>query len=646
MKVAEEMRNFQSNVNNKANDDNMMKHTITPLLKLRKKILHHTKPIKLLIFCTSILLTITVAINPGLRRSIHFWSGMAPLIIEYNFLKYQRRFYAKWLEDETDGGKNGKGKNNNSNWHDIRLKRFHMRAAPRITSSMISLGGIYVKVGQLLSMCDLLPTEYMESLQILQDGLPPRKYEDISRIIEDSTGRRMEDMFYEFDEIPIGAASIGQAHRAILKMPNYNSTGTSTDDDDDINSNNNKNTDGLEVIVKVQYPEVARDFQTDFNNVDLAARFIEIGNTEFLQAVRERHFSELDYRNEAMNLREVQANMRRHGVEPNLVRIPSVMNETGICNDKVLVMEYLEGVNLKTVIEAEHNKIAKGLGQEDAVQLKNSLRKKMREHVNNGGGDGGRKRILSMLGKSKLVRVVGTSTAKILGFYGGIKQNIENASSSIKDGKDGIDKPPKRKKKKSKTNLSSILKTLVYVHGLQLLSDGVFNVDPHPGNVLILPDGRLGLLDYGMVGRFDEEERKSAARLVLAISRKDKETAAQIYNEAGYRMSWKEGDVVDPNMLYRIASTHFDRLDLSDIVVGVTSRKWKKKNGSGGSTKKRKIDVLKMLESVRETNIPMWIENARRLNGLLIGITQQALRPISLCKEWKGIATQALRSKE
>ena len=58
-------------------------------------------------------------------------------------------------------------------------------------------------------------------------------------------------------------------------------------------------------------------------------------------------------------------------------------------------------------------------------------------------------------------------------------------------------------------DLGAVLKTLVQVHGHQLLIDGVYNADPHPGNVIVLEDGRLGLIDYGMVGRLGRAERES-----------------------------------------------------------------------------------------------------------------------------------------
>ncbi|SDJ85286.1 ubiquinone biosynthesis protein [Lentzea albidocapillata subsp. violacea] len=55
----------------------------------------------------------------------------------------------------------------------------------------------------------------------------------------------------------------------------------------------------------------------------------------------------------------------------------------------------------------------------------------------------------------------------------------------------------------------------------QVMLDGVFHADPHPGNVLLLADGRLGLLDFGSVGRIDSALRSALQRLLLAIDRSD-----------------------------------------------------------------------------------------------------------------------------
>ena len=55
----------------------------------------------------------------------------------------------------------------------------------------------------------------------------------------------------------------------------------------------------------------------------------------------------------------------------------------------------------------------------------------------------------------------------------------------------------------------------------QVLADGLFHADPHPGNILLLTDGRLGLIDFGSVGRLDSELRAALQRLLLALDRRD-----------------------------------------------------------------------------------------------------------------------------
>lgn len=55
----------------------------------------------------------------------------------------------------------------------------------------------------------------------------------------------------------------------------------------------------------------------------------------------------------------------------------------------------------------------------------------------------------------------------------------------------------------------------------EIVLDGVFHADPHPGNILVLDDGRLGLIDFGSVGRIDRQLRAALRRLFLAVERAD-----------------------------------------------------------------------------------------------------------------------------
>ena len=70
-----------------------------------------------------------------------------------------------------------------------------------------------------------------------------------------------------------------------------------------------------------------------------------------------------------------------------------------------------------------------------------------------------------------------------------------------------------------------------------MLIDGDYNAnaDPYPGNALIMPDGRLDLLDYGMVGRMSAVDRGKAVKTVLALADGNVERTAAIYTAAGYQ---------------------------------------------------------------------------------------------------------------
>ena len=91
------------------------------------------------------------------------------------------------------------------------------------------------------------------------------------------------------------------------------------------------------------------------------------------------------------------------------------------------------------------------------------------------------------------------------------------------------------KKKKLKVNPGRVLKTLVRMHGIQILLSGTSNADLYPGNVVILLDGRLRLLDYGMVGRLSLRDRETIAKTIVALSDNDK-TTARINQQNGYKV--------------------------------------------------------------------------------------------------------------
>ena len=195
-----------------------------------------------------------------------------------------------------------------------------------------------------------------------------------------------------------------------------------------------------------------------------------------------------------------------------------------------------------------------------------------------------------------------------------------------------------------------------------MLVDGVYNADPHPGNVLVLPDGRVGLLDYGMVGRLTEVQRKSIAKVVLALAKGEagKQEVADIYWESGYQACWHSGEPHGVDAVHRFATFHLDRIDLSPVRIGARTLSELTLETTAGSnssvdvaadstattparpTVVKTMPIIKLLQSTVELSVPDWVEQARRLGGLLIGVSSQTARPISLAREWSPIAERVL----
>src|ERR1035441_1699528 len=75
------------------------------------------------------------------------------------------------------------------------------------------------------------------------------------------------------------------------------------------------------------------------------------------------------------------------------------------------------------------------------------------------------------------------------------------------------------------------INTLVKLMLHSIFEEGLFHADPHPGNVFVLPDGRLSLLDFGMTGVLDEPMRESLILLLEAIVKGDALAASEAYLE-------------------------------------------------------------------------------------------------------------------
>lgn len=412
--------------------------------KKRKKIIqqrhHHAKKrTSVLRFLTRFLLAMVVMLlvlywlHPGVRRSIQFWNAMVPVVVEYKYVVVKAEYVDGYAVDSPEMLQV--------------LHDYHSKTAPEILRIILYFGGIFVKIGQIISTVGtgFVPDAYIDALRPLQDGVPAKPYEQVQSIIETSTGQSMLDLFESFEPKPVGAASIAQAHRAVLK--------NTTD----------------QVVVKIQYPEVADLFALDFTNVRAVARLVNPENLELLDSLRQRYDNELDFRSEAEHLREIKRNMQAHNnIEPRRVVIPAVLNATGICSRNILVLEYLPGISMKSAIQQEQQRMATAVGK-TVDELRQSVIARMREQHNH--DDRSEHALGNPLRTPKLMQTFGPAAARVLRVYSGIKEWIG-----------GLFRPERRRERRQQrqrqqhVNLRRALKTLVHVHGLQMLRDGVFNV--------------------------------------------------------------------------------------------------------------------------------------------------------------------------
>lgn len=189
--------------------------------------------------------------------------------------------------------------------------------ATRLREMLERLGPSFVKFGQLLSLRrDMLPEPYIDELQRLQDDVPIFPGTQARAIVERELARPVHELFSEFDETPLAAASIGQVHTARLL-------------------------DGTSVVVKIQRPDIESVIHTDLNILRFVARRLEryvpesrrFGPLDLVEEFARLITDELDYHIEGRSGDRLRENFRD---DPG-VFVPRIYWE--LTSRRVLTME-------------------------------------------------------------------------------------------------------------------------------------------------------------------------------------------------------------------------------------------------------------------------------------------------------------------
>ena len=219
-----------------------------------------------------------------------------------------------------------------------RVARFGARIprTPDYAAALVAIGPAAIKLGQALSTRpDLVGEKAAANLSQLQDDLPAAPFAAIRQTIEASFGAPLDTLYSEFDETPVGAASIAQVHRAVT-------------------------TDGRAVAVKVLRPGIEEELAKAIETYEWAAAHVEAYGDE-LERLRPRlvvaQFKqwtarELDLQREAASASELKENMV---AEPGYY-IPEI--DWRRTARRVLTMEWLDGIKLndhQALIAAGHD---------------------------------------------------------------------------------------------------------------------------------------------------------------------------------------------------------------------------------------------------------------------------------------------------
>ncbi|KMN81554.1 ubiquinone biosynthesis protein [Chromobacterium alkanivorans] len=197
----------------------------------------------------------------------------------------------------------------------------------RVRLALESLGPIFVKFGQVLSTRrDLLPPDYADELARLQDRVPPYDGLQAREMIERSLGRKVDELYVDFDNTPVASASVAQVHKAWLRQPDGGR--------------------GREVAVKVLRPGIQPVIEQDLALMATLAGWVEKLFTDGKRLKPREVVAEFDkYLHDELDMMHEAANasqLRRNFKNSDMLIVPEVFYD--YTSRDVLTLEWMHGI--------------------------------------------------------------------------------------------------------------------------------------------------------------------------------------------------------------------------------------------------------------------------------------------------------------
>jgi predicted unusual protein kinase regulating ubiquinone biosynthesis (AarF/ABC1/UbiB family) len=206
-------------------------------------------------------------------------------------------------------------------WADNHVADLHAKNARRVERTIVELQGLFIKVGQLLSiMANFLPAQFRSGLEGLQDQVPPRPYPEIAERIEKELGRPIDAIFDRINDEPLASASLGQVHEAWLK-------------------------DGTRVVVKVQHRDIDEIVRLDLLTIRRIMAIVTIfvpvqGMDAYYHQIRSMISEELDFLRESQNITRIADNFAKQ----TDILFPRPLEP--YCTRRVMVTTFVEGMKV------------------------------------------------------------------------------------------------------------------------------------------------------------------------------------------------------------------------------------------------------------------------------------------------------------